>query len=810
LKKSSRPNNKAGDSPWTIVYERFEPAQEPLRETLCTLGNGYFGTRGAVSESTASKIHYPGTYVAGVYNRLITNIAGKRIVNEDLVNCPNWVFLTFKIGDGGWFLPSTFRILAFQQKLDMRRGVLTRKIRFQNHKGQRTFVETSRIVSMDDPHCGALQYIIIPENYNEWITVRTMLDGTVLNTGVERYRQLNSKHWKPQSLGSFGRNGIYLCMKTSQSRITLAQAAKIRLFAQDERLVPAIKHLMKGRERIGQEFRFFARERRSYSLEKTVSIHTSNDKDTKDPLKSSLEAMRTVPRFKKLLKNQKQAWDKLWHKCDICIEGDAFSQRIIRFHIFHLLQTASPHNVNIDAGMPARGLHGEAYRGHIFWDSIFVMPFYDTHLPEVSKSLLLYRFRRLGKAREYARGEGYRGAMFPWQSGSTGREETQIVHLNPLSGKWGPDLSRRQRHISFAIAYNVWGYWKKTNDFGFLARYGAEIILSIARFWVSLTKHDSRSGKYHTQGVMGPDEFHEKLPGSSKPGLKDNAYTNVMIVWTLLRAQEIIKILPAGHKRRIMKKIKLKDKELKRWDDITRKMNVVIKNGIISQFDGYLGLKELDWEGYRLEYGNIQRMDRILKAEGKSPDDYKVSKQADALMMFYLLPLSEIEDIFRRLKLPFNKDLFRKNYDYYIRRTSHGSSMSRVVYCYLASTLKKPKESWRLFQDVLKSDIYDVQGGTTPEGIHAGVMGGSVNLVTKGIAGVRLRDDRILIEPRLPSKWRGLKFKFFYKGIWVHLAFTRSQLSVLCEGQIAMPVEVNGKLYYPPIGKTVRISLKGR
>jgi trehalose/maltose hydrolase-like predicted phosphorylase len=810
LKKSSpSPNNINLGGTWTICYERFDPAEEQLREALCTLGNGYFGTRGAAPEATASKIHYPGTYVAGLYNRLATNIAGKRVINEDLVNCPNWVFITFKIGDDEWFSSSRSRILAYSQKLNMKHGVLTRKIRFQNKKGQKTFLETRRIVSMDNPHCGALEYTIIPENYSEMITVRTMLDGTVLNTGVERYRQLNSKHWKPVDLGRAGKSGIYLAMKTSQSRIVLAQAAKIRLFSGNRRMAPLIKNLMKGQERIGQEFRFAARERHSYSLEKIISIYTSKDEMVKDPLGSALSFIKTAPRFKKLLADHKQAWSELWKKCDIKIDGDAFTQRVIRFHTFHLLQTLSPHNVAIDAGMPARGLHGEAYRGHIFWDSIFVMPFFDTHLPQVSRSLLMYRYRRLAKAREYARSEGYKGAMFPWQSGSTGREETQVLHLNPLSGKWGPDLSRRQRHVSFAIAYNIWGYWLNSNDLPFLIRYGAETIIDIARFWASLVKYDRGDDRYHTKGIMGPDEFHERLPGAAKPGLKDNAYTNIMIVWTLLRAQEIIKILPPGHKKRILKKVKLKEEEFKLWDEIIHKMNIIFnQDGVISQFAGYFKLKDLDWQGYRAEYGNIHRMDRILKAEGKSPDDYKVAKQADVLMAFYLLPLSEIEDIFQRLRHTFDKDLLRKNYEYYLKRTSHGSTMSKVVHCYIAQVLKKPKEAWKLFLEVLRSDICDTQGGTTPEGIHCGVMGGSISLVTKGYSGLRLREDRIVIDPWLPQKWRGLKFKFLYKGMWVSLAITRNQVLVLFEGQVTLPVEIKGKLYYPPLGKTLKVPLK--
>ncbi len=796
-------------SSWTLVYERFEPAAEGLREALCTLGNGYFATRGAMIESRDSKIHYPGTYIAGLYNRLTTYISGKRIINEDLVNCPNWLFLTFKIGDGEWFLPSTARIISFQQKLDMKHGVLSRKIRVQNKKGQRTFIKTQRLVSMADPHCGALEYTIIPENYSGLITVRTMLDGSILNSGVERYKQLNSKHWKADTLGSFNKGDIYLSMKTSQSRIQVAQAAKIRLFSGSRRIRPRVKHLMKGKERIGQEFKFQVREKNTYSIEKSVFIYTSRDEGIKNPIKSAIQATSDRMRFKHFLKAHQQAWEKLWDVFDIQVEGHTFSQRALRLHIFHLLQIASLHNGKIDAGLPARGLHGEAYRGHIFWDELFAMSLYDLHAPDISKALLLYRYRRIGKAREYAKSEGYRGAMYPWQSGSSGKEETQVVHLNPLSGKWGPDLSRRQRHVSFAIAYNIWQHWRRAGDYGFMMRYGAEMILSIARFWASLVKYDHNDGRYHSKGVMGPDEFHEKLPKNTRPGVVDNAYTNLMIVWTLLKAQEVIKLLPDGFKTRTMKKIKLEQKELSRWDDIIHKINIVMDNkGIISQFDGYFKLKELDWQGYRQEYDNIHRMDRILKAEGKSPDDYKVAKQADALMIFYLLPLDEIEDLFKRLKYPFDKNTLRNNYDYYAKRTSHGSTLSKVVHCYIAQLLNKPKKAWQRFIDVLESDIYDTQGGTTPEGIHVGVMGGSIDIVLRGFAGVKLLGGKIAIEPKLPSKWRSLKFKFLYKGILINLTISKLQIQILLQGQVTIPVEINGKIYYPPLGKTFKVSLK--
>ncbi len=787
------------DSPWKLTYEGFKPAEESLRESLCTLGNGYFGTRGAVYESMSSRIHYPGTYLAGLYNRLATHISGRTIINEDLVNCPNWIFLTFRIGDGEWFYPSTARILSYRQELDLRNGVLARRVRFQNRRGRRTLVETHRIVSMDNPHCGAFEYIITPENYSDWITVRTMLDGTVLNTGVERYRQLNSKHWVPRSLGSFRKNGIYLLMRTSQSRIELCEASTIRVFVGNKEKRFSIRHLMKGRERIGQEFRIFARENASYCIEKIAHIYTSRDNGVKNPSAIAVESAKKSHRFNTLLKNHQQIWEQLWEKVDIKIEGHIFSQRVMRLYMFHLLQTASVHNVNIDAGLPARGLHGEAYRGHIFWDSIFTMPFYDLHLPKVSKALLLYRYKRLPKAREYAKKKGYKGAMMPWQSGSSGREETQVMHLNPMSGKWGPDYSSNQRHVSFAIAYNVWQHWRRTKDSDFLYRYGAEIILSIAQFLSSLAKYDSKDKRYHTKGVMGSDEFHERIPGSSKPGLKDNAYTNLMVAWTLLKGQEIICLLPEKHKTRLMKKIKLCAKDVERWDDISRRMNLVIKDGIISQFDGYSGLKELDWEGYRREYGNIQRMDRILKAEGKSPDEYKLSKQADALMIFYLLSFPETKELFTHLGYPFDKRMLRRNYEYYIKRTSHGSTLSKVVHCLIALQLGKYQEAWGLCGEVLESDIYDIQGGTTPEGIHVGVMGGFFGIVMRGFAGITIFEDRISVLPNLPRYWRGIKLKFLFQNRVISLSITKHSIaiSVIEHEKESSPLyfEIKGKLY---------------
>ena len=196
--------------------------------------------------------------------------------------------------------------------------------------------------------------------------------------------------------------------------------------------------------------------------------------------------------------------------------------------MFHLLQTVSEHTIDLDVGVPARGLHGEAYRGHIFWDELFVFPFLNLRFPELTRALLRYRVRRLPEARQAARAAGYRGAMYPWQSGSDGREETQRLHLNPRSGRWLPDNSHRQRHVNAAVAWNVWQYYQATGDLDFLAAYGAEMLLEIARFWASIATYNRALDRYEICGVMGPDEYHDGYPDRDEPGLDNNAYTNVM------------------------------------------------------------------------------------------------------------------------------------------------------------------------------------------------------------------------------------------------------------------------------------------
>ena len=804
-------------NPWKIVYSRFDPEKENLREALCTLGNGYFGTRGAAPETLATRVHYPGVYIAGVYNTLSTEIAGRTVYNEDFVNCPNWLMLNYRVGDGPWFNRLQVRILSWKVELNMYKGMLSRRIRWQDEKGRVTLVENQRIVSMAHPHCGALRCVMTPENYDGKITVRSGIDGMIINAGVDRYKQLSSKHLDPCAQGHFGEDGIYLQMQTNQSKIQITEALRTIVRHDQERIYPRMIIVTHGRQRMIHEFTLNVKKGERYVIDKLVGIYTSRDQGVTDNCAMAQETVSSVESFESLYKAHKAKWKALWRMFDIEVQGDLFVQQTLRLHAFHLLQSASTYNEDIDAGMPVRGLHGEAYRGHVFWDGLYTLPFYNLHAPEITRALLMYRYRRLGAAKENAKQHGYRGAMYPWQTASTGEETTQVVHLNPLSGTWGPDFSSLQRHVGIAVASNVWNYFYTSGDRDFMDRYGAEVMLEIAHFWSSAAQWNKKLQRYEIDGVIGPDEFHEKRPGADQGGLKNNAYTNVMAVWVMEKALHILDdMMPEEEKTALLLKAEISEDEIARWREIIRKMIVPMdKDGLIHQFEGYMDLEELDWDEYRRKYDNIHRIDRILKAEGLSPDNYKVSKQADVLMLFYVLDLDELKAIFKRLGYPFDKNIMKRNFDYYFPRTSHGSTLSMVVHAHVAGLLGYKKQAMEYFIEALKSDLYDTQGGTTQEGIHAGVMGGTIDLFLRSFPGLHIKEDRLCLNPKLPERWRAIAFRVRYRNIWFEINVTKKRLTIMAKPfkevsltpKAEIPVEIKKKVYKLLPGEPRKIPL---
>jgi len=760
---------------WTLSYDGFEPARQGLREALCTLGNGNFATRGAAEEACADEIHYPGTYLAGGFNRLQTDIAGRVVENEDLVNLPNWLPLTFRPEGGDWLNVLRDTLLSYRQMLDMRHGILHRELHVRDREGRETAITSRRLVSMHTPDLAAIEMTIRPLNWSGQMDVTTAIDGRVINAGVARYRQLNDKHLRVLETRDAGGDRILLVAETVQSHLRIAEAARTRLWRDGEPFEPERETACED-EHVEQVLRFAVSEGQSLRIEKIVSLHSGRDRAISEPAIAALASVERAGSFADLLDDHALAWKHLWDRCDIELDGPVRIQMILRLHIFHLLQTVSPHTAGLDVGVPARGLHGEAYRGHIFWDEVFILPFLNYRVPDISRALLQYRYRRLPAARRIAAELGHRGATYPWQSGSSGREESQVLHLNPRSGRWTPDNSSLQRHVSLAIAYNIWRYYEASGDLSFLASYGTEMLIEIARFWASIAEPNGHDDRYSIRGIMGSDEFHDQYPWRNEPGIDNNAYSNVMAAWLLAKVPEVLGLIHADRRHELQSELKLDDDELAYWDEVSRKLVVPFHDGVISQFERYDELEEFDWEGYRKKYGNIERLDRILEAEGDNVNRYKASKQADVLMLFYLLPLQTLEYLFRRLGYPFDIDTITRCIRYYIPRTSNGSTLSRVVHSWVLARHDRTR-SWELFTEALESDISDIQGGTTAEGIHLGAMAGTVDLIQRGQTALEVRDGVLRLNPCLPQQLKGLRLRLLFRG-------ARLELDINCDRTI--------------------------
>ena len=788
---------------WQMAYTDWNPDKEALREALCTLGNGYIATRGAFEEAEANDIHYPGTYLAGGYNRLKTEIAGRVIENEDLVNWPNWLPLSFRHHGGEWLDLDDVDILEFRQSLDVSQGLLDRYIHFKDKEERESTLHTRRFVHMGNQHLAAIEWVLTPQNWSGSIQIKTALDGTVANDGVARYRRLNGRHLHPLETSRLSRDQILLVVEANMSHIRMVQAARTRVFEGDKENT-AERETWDRPGWIGQMLEVEASPQAPVRVEKTVSIYTSVDRASSEPVLEARKALARAGDFSSLLDTHEQTLRHLWDCCDLELGNDKQSQLVLRLHIFHLLQTCSVHTIGMDVGIPARGLHGEAYRGHIFWDEMFILPFINFRFPELTRSVLKYRFRRLPEARVAAAEAGYEGAMFPWQSGSNGREETQVLHLNPKSGRWLPDNTHLQRHVNATIAYNIWLYYEATGDAEFLYRFGAQMILEIAKFWVSTTVFNSKRDRYEIHHVVGPDEFHTRYPDSEDPGLNNNAYTNIMAAWVLRRALVLLDELPKSRITQLMIELSISEDDIEVWKTISRKMFVPFHGDrIISQFEGYEKLQEFDWEKYKQKYGDIQRLDRILEAEGDTPNRYKAGKQADVLMLFYLFSLEELESLFKWMGYDFDPETLQRNVQYYVNRTSHGSTLSRVVHSWVLARTDRER-SWGLFKQALESDVADIQGGTTSEGIHLGAMAGTVDLVQRGYAGLETRDSVLWFKPHLPEELEHIQMRLYYRRNCIKILITREALTVTLAAGNMPPAKIglNGKVHSVQPGET--------
>ncbi|MFC6206005.1 glycoside hydrolase family 65 protein [Levilactobacillus tongjiangensis] len=780
-------------------YGQYAGKRNYGQEAMLTVGNGFFGLRGAYTEAHADADNYPGMYTAGLYDQLTTNLNGRQVKNEDLVNLPNAQALSFGVDHQNPFQIKAADIQDIYRSLDLHTGTLTTTMLVQLSTGHALRIRTSKLANFKDWHRLAIRYEITPLNFAGTLQVYSAIDGGVVNGNVERYNAFDQHHIQVTGT-SQQPDRIFLEGKTRSSQVHFAIGS--HLSGPGDALAAPANSPVDGQQ-VRQMRSVSVEPQHTYTFEKNVVLFT-NRETTGDLLETATADLQAAS-YDDTLQSSTHYWEQRWADADIQIKGDITSQKLTRVNLYHLFSAVqSIRSGKIDASINARGLDGEAYRGHVFWDEMFDLPVFALHDPKLARQLLMYRYRRLPAAKKNAQAAGYAGAMYPWQSGEIGDEQSQIVHLNPLTNTWDPDYSSLQRHVSLAIAYNVIMYTRISGDWDFMAKYGLEMLQEIAQFWLSKVKFDQSKHRYTIDKVMGPDEFHENYPNSDTTGLANNAYTNLMVAWLFNQLADIRQQLSKETLTVVDQKTAVTPELLQKQADVAHHLKLDINSdGIIGQFEGYFKLPRLDFGKYRQKYGDISRMDRILKAEGKTPDAYQVAKQADALMAFYNLDAPQVLGLLKQLGYDLPQQALLNNLQFYLDRTTHGSTLSRIVYAALTAMAGNMDQSWRFFSQALFSDYYDIQGGTTAEGIHLGVMGAVTLMSTRFYAGVDSLASELTINPHLPAAWQSVQFHQLLRGTRFTFNIDHHQITVTADHAATIKVGTHSVSLKPDASQTI-------
>ncbi|NUS35652.1 MAG: HAD-IA family hydrolase [Pseudarthrobacter sp.] len=794
---------------WHLVYEGFDAGHEGHREALTTLGNGYLAVRGAAPEG--GTFSYAGMYLAGIYNRVKVQAAGEMLTEEHMVNAPDCLFLDLRLPGRQWWSEGGLTAVRERRVLDLKKAVLERRLLLETADRRRMELVQTRFVSMAEPHLLAVETTVTARGWSGTLEIRSGVNAGVRNANLPERAQGSDVHLADKTRDSPDQapDPVFVVeAETTQSLIRIAAASRTCISTQPGAGESGRKGALHFRA-----FKVPLTDGAPVHITKTVAVVTSRDRAISSPESASRAVLeRTGDDFDELLSAHHEAWRRELEPFLVDIDAPVQVRLVLNLHIFHLLQTLTHHTAELDAGVTARGLHGEGYRGHVFWDELFVLPLLTSGTPGVARALIEYRWRRLPAARYAAAQRGLYGAMFPWQSGSDGTEETPKWLYNERSGRWVKDHSHLQVHSGLAVAFNTWQYFQATGDRIWLLQKGAELVIEVARFFFSLAEYDPRADRYHLRGVVGPDEYHTGYPGRDAPGLDDNAYTNVMSAWVCDQASAIMAFFNGSERAGLMERLGITEAEVTGWEHLGARMFVPLHaDGVISQFDGYEQLRELDWERYRNTYDSIERLDLILEAEGDGTNSYKLAKQADVLMLPYLLGHEGVVSILQRLGYGFSQEQLNRTIEYYLARTAHGSTLSRVAHASVLAALDADR-AWDSFREALDADLDDTQHGTTRAGIHLGAMAGTIDVVQRSFAGLRFSGDTILFAPNLPTGLRAVGFDVLYRGHKLKFHLTEGHVSIASAPGNAGPinVRVHGNSLVLPPGQARHVPLPAR
>ncbi len=743
------------DPSWLLVEEGFNLAREHEVESLFAVANGYVGTRGSLAEGT--RLSAPATYVAGVFD-----VTQHSSTIPELVLASDWTRLRIEVA-GQELLLEVGDSLVHRRILDLRQGVLWREWRHRDPAGRVTRLRSLRLASLADRHVLLQSLMLLPENY----TGRVHLEGPIeLGAG----REGPAAPERPELVPAPPRpaptatrpavaDAVTLQLRTSRG-VTVALALASRLRTDEGQAIERAVESEAGR--LVERWEWEVEVGRAYRFDRLVAVHTSREDG--QPAEAAVEHLERLRRngVQRVVEAHTRAWADRWAAADVQVDGDGEVQRALRFAIYHLVSAANPADERVSIG--ARSLTGEAYKGHVFWDTeIYMLPFYTFTHPPAARALLLYRSHTLPAAREKARRLGYRGALYAWESTDSGEETTPSVALTPDGEVVRILTGEQEHHISADVAYAVWQYWQASSDDRFFVDAGAEIVLETARFWASRGQLEA-DGRYHIRRVIGPDEYHEAVD--------DNAYTNGMAQWNLERGAETARILAERWPERwrdLAQRLEIAEQEPEQWLQVAAAVETGFdpRTGLFEQFRGYFGLEDIDLAAYE---PRTVPMDVLLGRERIQRS--QVIKQADVVLLIYLL--------WDR----FPPEVREANFRYYEPRTGHGSSLSPAIHALVAARLGDVALAERYFRQAAAIDLGNNMGNAAG-GVHTAALGGLWQAAVFGLAGTRPLPDGLQLEPNLPPHWRHLRFPLHWKGrrAWVTVGTDPPIVEATLEGE---------------------------
>ncbi len=788
-----------------LVYEHYDPEDEGRRAVLMSLGNGELLVRACPPEHAFMpapddrQMRYPGMYRAGLYNQRDTSIHGKRERSTFTPRLPDATPLAVRPEGAEWLSVESARLQHYRHALDMRRAVATRELLLEQD-GRTTRIEELRFTSAAHPNIVVLRWRVTACDWQGVLEIGAGIDGDVRNVLVDQERAWGGTDVTHFQTRSCDPDTVLATAHLSVADTTLALCT--RMYVNGASMPVPLEH--------GAQHHFELRTvevqaGETVAIDRVIVSCTSRDGTVLDASDTVLALTHELcGDVDALQAAHERVWAARWRRLE-CHADDPRVANQLNLGAFHIAQALSGPVVHEDAGFPARGWQ-EGYQGHIFWDDMFVLPMLMRDCPEAARATSLYRYRRLPAARRAAAREGLRGAMFPWRSATTGDEETPPYTFNPLNGHWMPDHTRLERHVGAAVAWNAWHYWCMSGDDAFLAHEGGELLVEIARFWASLAKFDEARGRYVITGVIGPDEYHHDYPDAKTPGVDNNAYTNVMAGWSLRRAADALAALTPVQREDLTARLGLQDSEASTWQDIAKRMYVpFLPDGTMEQFDGFSALRH---HSGAMKYAlHKDRTDWRLEADGDSINAWQLCKQPDALMLLFLLGQKELEALLADMGYAFDNEAARRTLDYYLQRTTHESSLSKVV-CAGALTHADLIRSYQHFQEALGVDTDPQASDSTAEGMHLGALGGTIGLVMMHYGGIEFTPGALRLFPDWPEALAPVRLPFRYRNCLLELAGSNTEVRLSSDpGNTATVtvVHANGRTTLQP-GETISVA----